>query len=187
MILPSRLPGLVLLLLLSLTLLQACNKKESREAEPAAVNTGEQTESYRTTQDVKVRSGPGTRYKIIADIKSGTKVNVAAHENGWLKVVSRQGRPPGYIDERFARPMKAESQSGPKSRVQGTYTTTADVIVRERPGPHYKAVAKIKKGIEVNVVGSEGDWLKIQSKHGRPPGYIEKGYAEPGQTAQNDR
>jgi uncharacterized protein YgiM (DUF1202 family) len=187
MVLPSRQPGLLLILLLSFNLLQACNKKESREAEPAAVDAGEQTEPYRTTQDVKVRSGPGTRYKIIADIKSGTKVNVAAHENGWLKVVSRQGRPPGYIDERFARPMAAEAQSGPKSPVQGTYTTTADVIVREQPGLHYKAVAKIKKGIEVNVVGSEGDWLKIQSKHGRPPGYIEKSHAEPGRTAQNDR
>jgi hypothetical protein len=28
------------------------------------------------------------------------------------------------------------------------------------------------------VVGAEGDWLKVQSQHGNPPGYIERRYAE---------
>jgi len=62
--------------------------------------------------------------------------------------------------------------------VQGEYATTATTYVREGPGLHFKTLAKIEKGTKVNVVGIEGDWLKVQSKRGNPPGYIEKRFAE---------
>ncbi|HEY3305825.1 MAG TPA: SH3 domain-containing protein [Candidatus Binatia bacterium] len=156
--------------------LSGCEKKEPRQPE-ANVNAAEQTQPYTTTQEVRVRSGPGTRYKIVAEIKSGTLVNVAGREKGWLKVVSKQGNPPGYIDERFAKPVAVPSRSSAPP-AQGVYTTIADADVREGPGLHYKAVSKIEKGKEVDVVGGQGDWLKVQSRHGRPPGYIEKRYAE---------
>jgi hypothetical protein len=26
----------------------------------------------------------------------------------------------------------------------------------------------------INVVGSQGDWLQVRSKHGKPPGYIRR-------------
>ena len=176
MILLSSRLGSVLTLTLLLFPLSACEKKDERQPETVA-DSAEQTQPYTTTEDVKVRSGPGTRHKIIAEIKSGMKVNVAGRENGWLRVVSKHGNPPGYIDERFAKPATGSSAQL-TSPAQGTYLTIADAYVRERPGLHYKAVAKIEKGKEVNVVGGEGDWLKVQSRHGRPPGYIEKRYAE---------
>lgn len=166
--------GLALGLLLLLLPLAACKKKESREPEPEAKTAGaETTRPYVTTEDVKVRSGPGTRYKVIAEIRSNTKVNVAGREGGWLRIVSRQGRPPGYIDQRFAKPMAPEAE-----RDRGAYKTTADISVREGPGLHYKAVAQIPKDTRVAVVGTEGDWLRVESKRGNPPGYIDRRYAE---------
>jgi uncharacterized protein YgiM (DUF1202 family) len=153
-----------------------CEKKEPRQPKPT-VDTAEQTQPYTITQDVRVRSGAGTRYKIVAEIKSGTLVNVAGREKGWLKVVSKQGNPPGYIDERFAKPVGGPSRSATPP-VQGSYTTIADAYVREGPGLQYKAVAKVERDTKINVVGENGDWLKVQSKRGNPPGYIEKKYAE---------
>ena len=176
MVLLSRQLGLVLTLLL-LFPLQACEKKEPRAPE-TTTEAAEQTRPYVTTRDLKVRSGPGTRYyKVVAEIKSGTRVNVAGHEEGWLKIVSKQGNPPGYIDQRFAKPA-GEPPARAATPLQGSYTTTADTSVREGPGLHYKAVARIEGDTKVNVVGAVGDWLKVQSKHGNPPGYIEKRYAE---------
>jgi uncharacterized protein YgiM (DUF1202 family) len=166
--------GLLLLLVGPLT---SCKKKEASQAEPGAQATAEKTRPYVTVEDVKVRSGPGTRYKIIAEIKANTRVNVAGQEGGWLRVVSRQGRPPGYIDQRFAQPM-APGDAARADSYRGTYAATADVPVREGPGPHYKAVARIEKDTRVTVVGAEGDWLKVQSKRGNPPGYIDSRYAE---------
>lgn len=151
------------------------SKPVAAGARPAAA--AERTWPYETTADVKVRSGPGTKYKIVAEIKSGTKVNVVASESEWLKIVSKQGNPPGYIPERYARalgePIKKKS-----AFVPGPYTATSDTPVREGPGLHYKSVAKITKGMRVHVVDAEGDWLKVQSKHGNPPGYIEKRHAQ---------
>jgi N-acetylmuramoyl-L-alanine amidase len=176
MIIRSNRLAIALTLVIILFLLSGCEKKEQSQPE-ATVKAAEQTQPYTTTQDVRVRSGAGTRYKIVAEIKSGTLVNVAGRENGWLKVVSKQGNPPGYIDERFAKPVGGPSQTA-SPPVQGSYTAIADAYVREGPGLHYKAVSKIEKGKEVDVVGGQGDWLKVQSRHGRPPGYIEKRYAE---------
>ena len=139
----------------------------------------EQTQPYTTTGTVNVRSGPGTQHNIVAKIEAGTKINVAANENGWLKIISKQGNPPGYIDEKFAKPLGAPvARTAPSA--QGLYTITADTVVREGPGLHYKTVASIGKNKIVEVVGVQGDWLKIQSKHGNPPGYIEKRFTRPG-------
>ena len=157
----------------------ASSKPEAGESRAAAA--AEQTWPYETTDNVKVRSGPGTQYRVVAEIKSGTKVNVAASDRGWLKVISKRGNPPGYIPERSARPTGAPVKRR-SSFVEGAYTATTDTPVREGPGLHYKSVAKITKGMKVQVVDAEGDWLKVRSKHGNPPGYIEKRSAERQQT-----
>jgi len=146
-------------------------------SKPEAAAAAEQTWPYVTTDNVKVRSGPGTQYRVVAEIKSGTKVNVAASDRGWLKVISKRGNPPGYIPEQSAQatgePIKKKSFFA-----AGSYIATADTPVREGPGLHYKTVAKITKGMKVQVVDAEGNWLKVQSKHGNPPGYIEKRVAQ---------
>lgn len=143
----------------------------------AILFAAESTRSYITTRDVNVRSGPGTHYKIITEIKEGTKVNVAGREGEWLRIVSKQGNPPGYIQEQYARPAEGPSRQATPFTL-GSYTTTADAYLREGPGLHYKVVAQIPRNTKVHVVGVEGDWLKIQSKHGRAPGYIERGDAQ---------
>ena len=141
------------------------------------VFAAEPTQPYVTTRDVNLRSGPGTQYKIITEIKEGTKVNVAGREGEWLRVVSKSGKPPGYIQEKYARPVEERSKQT-TSFAPGFYMTTADTSVREGPGLHYKVVAQIPKDTKVYVVGGEGDWYRVQSKHGRAPGYIDRRYAQ---------
>ena len=168
------------LVLLALVFLASPDYRLIEAAETKAGSTGgEQMHPYITTGTVNVRGGPGTQHKIVAKIEPNTKINVSANENGWLKIISKQGNPPGYIDEKFAKPLGTPVARVAPS-VQGPYTTTADTVVREGPGPNYKTVASIGKNKIIEVVGSQGDWLKVQSKHGRPPGYIEKKFTRPG-------
>ncbi|HEY1373022.1 MAG TPA: SH3 domain-containing protein [Candidatus Binatia bacterium] len=163
--------------LLLMAPISGCKNSEAPQATSPAANS-EQTRLYITVEDVKVRSGPGTRYKIIAEIKADTRVNVAGQQGEWLRVVSKHGRPPGYIDHRFAKPAGPETVSVRSRNPRGIYETTADIQVREGPGLHYRSVATIREKTEVRVVGAEGDWLKVQSQQGNPPGYIERRYAE---------
>ena len=153
------------------------SEKKAAAVSKAMAASIEQTQPYTTTSDVKVRSGPGAQYKVVAEIKSGTKVNAVATDGEWLKIVSKQGNPPGYIPERYARPT-GEPIKRKSSFVEGSYIATANTYVKEGPGLHYKTVAKITKGTKFQVVDAEGDWLKVQSKHGNPPGYIEKKSAQ---------
>ena len=54
--------------------------------------------------DTQVRGGPGLHYPALADIAKGTKLNVVDEEKGWLKVESRRGNKPGYVEASLAKP-----------------------------------------------------------------------------------
>lgn len=54
----------------------------------------------------------------------------------------------------------------------GTYQTTRPTTVYEAPSASAKVVANIDSGVPVNVVGSNGEFLEVRSKSGKPPGFI---------------
>jgi uncharacterized protein YraI len=135
--------------------------------------------TYIVTEDVPLRAGPGTNHPIITTLPKGIKIQVVGREGYWLRVESKHGDKPGYIDDRFARLDIPQAGAPPKSApastaVAGTYRTLRDVELREGPGTKYKTVALIPAGIKVHVVRAEGDWLRVESKRGGKPGYLEK-------------
>jgi len=132
--------------------------------------------SYLTTADVQVRSGPGAKYEVVATIPKGIKVNVVGREGYWLKVKSKHGNKPGYIDEQYARPLETQQVAQSKNAaaaVAGAYRTLREVDLREGPGTKFKVVTRLPAGIKVNVARAEGDWLRVESKRGGKPGYVE--------------
>lgn len=135
--------------------------------------------TYIVTEDVPLRAGPGTNHPIITTLPKGIKIQVVGREGYWLRVESKHGDKPGYIDDRFARLDAPQAGAPPKSApastaVAGAYRTLRDVELREGPGTKYKTVALIPAGIKVHVVRAEGDWLRVESKRGGKPGYLEK-------------
>jgi N-acetylmuramoyl-L-alanine amidase len=133
--------------------------------------------SFVTTADAQVRKGPGTNHEVVATIPKGIKINVVGREGHWLKIESKHGNQPGYIDEQFARPADAQPAAQTKTAtasVAGTYRTLTDVDLREGPGAQHRIMAKLPAGIKVNVTRAEGDWLRVESKRGNKPGYLEK-------------
>ncbi len=49
--------------------------------------------------------------------------------------------------------------------------------MRLGPGREHAVVSTIPPGTRVVVVALEADWLRIASKHGEPPRYIERSRA----------
>ncbi|HWO43464.1 MAG TPA: SH3 domain-containing protein [Candidatus Eisenbacteria bacterium] len=135
---------------------------------------------YITTADTQVRKGPGTNHPVITTIPKDIKINVVGKEGSWLKIESKHGNQPGYIEERYARPLEAKSAAPSKSApsLAGTYRTITEVDLREGPGTQHRIMQKLPEGIKVNVVRAEGDWLRIESKRGNRPGYVEKRFLE---------
>ena len=134
--------------------------------------------TYTTTADVTLRAGPGTNHPVITTLPKGIKIDVVGKEGEWLKVESKHGDKPGYIEERFARlestAKTPASKTATPTSVAGAYRTVKDVDLREGPGTKHKVVTKLPAGLKVNVVRAEGDWLRVESKKGGKPGYLEK-------------
>ena len=134
--------------------------------------------SYITTAEVQVRKGPGTNYETVAKIPKDVQVNAIGREGRWLKVESKHGNKPGYIDEQYVRPVQAQQTPQSKATgvasVAGSYRTIRETDLREGPGLKYRIAAKLPADIKVNVLRAEGDWLRVESKRGNKPGYVEK-------------
>lgn len=137
--------------------------------------------TYVTTADVRLRRGPGTNYEVITTIPRGINVSVVGREGAWLKIESKHGGQPGYISEQYARPVTAQQtgqlRTSPLS-VAGPYRTLRETELREAPTFGSRVITKLPANIKVNVVRSEGDWLRVESKHGGRPGYVEKRFVE---------
>jgi N-acetylmuramoyl-L-alanine amidase len=137
--------------------------------------------AYTTTTEVSLRSGPGMNYPVVTTLPKGIRINVVGREGYWLRVESKHGGAPGYIDEQFAEPETAAQEPlpiAPAQPVAGAYRTLVDVDLRQGPGTNYPLVVKLPSGIRINVVRAEGDWLRVESKRGGKPGYVEKRFVE---------
>ncbi len=138
--------------------------------------------TYVTTADVKLRKGPGTNYQVITTIPKGVNVSVVGKEGTWLRVESKHGGEPGYISDQYARPLTAQKFAQEKTSPQaiaGPYRTLRETELREGPGSSSRVITKLPANIKINVVRSEGDWLRVVSKHGGKPGYVERRSVEP--------
>ena len=173
----------ILVLLISLTVF-ACkdgNKDGATKSELKDLpDLNEQTKAYVTTAATKVRSGPGTQFRPIAEIGLDAKVNVVGRDGEWVLIVSKKGNAPGYIEMASVTPWTGEiTKDTAPPAVEGRYEALADTQVRSGPGLHYPVVASISKGTKLNVVEEDKGWLKVESKRGNKPGYVEASLTKP--------
>jgi chromosome segregation ATPase len=75
-------------------------------------------------------------------------------------------------------PKSATKEPSPKAapkgspRLRGAFQTVRPAPVFSEPSENSALIAKLERGIKLNVVDSRDGWLEIRSKHGRPPGFI---------------
>jgi uncharacterized protein YgiM (DUF1202 family) len=154
-----------------------CKDKEQPVASKELPDLNEQTRAYVTLERTKVRAGPGTQFRAIADIPPDAKVNVVGRDSDWVLIVSKKGNAPGYIEIASIKPWEGEVKEALNPQAEGKYEALSDTQVRSGPGLHYPVVANIAKGTKLNVVEEEKGWLKIESKRGNKPGYVDASLA----------
>jgi uncharacterized protein YgiM (DUF1202 family) len=144
------------LMLIWISLVASACKDKGKPVSPAQLpDLNEQTRPYVTVETTKVRAGPGTQFRAIAEIGRDAKVNVVGKDGDW---VTKETLNPS---------------------AEGKYEAVTDTQVRSGPGLHYPVVANIAKGTKLNVVEEEKGWLKVESKRGNKPGYVEASLAKP--------
>lgn len=82
--------------------------------------------------------------------------------------------PPPPPRERVAANGPPSPPAARRTAAAGSYEVVRDTAVLERPSSSAREVALVQRGTTVNVVGSQGDWLEVRSRYGKPPGYIRR-------------
>jgi N-acetylmuramoyl-L-alanine amidase len=162
-----------------IVLLSVAGCKRSQETTPKSdlPDLDTQTRPYITTEATKVRTGPGSQFRVIGEIGANARVQAVGKDGEWVLIVSKKGNAPGYIDIAAVKPATDEEKE--PAVKEGKYQVLVDTQVRSGPGLQYPVVANIPKGIKINVVNEEKGWLKVESKQGNPPGYVEASLAKP--------
>jgi uncharacterized protein YgiM (DUF1202 family) len=168
------------LLLTGISLVASACKDKGKPVPVAQLpDLNEQARAYVTVENTKVRAGPGTQFRAIAEVGRDAKVNVVGRDGDWVLIVSKKGNAPGYIEMASVKPWEGGTKETLNPNAEGKYEAVTDTQVRSGPGLHYPVVANIAKGTKLNVVDEEKGWLKVESKRGNKPGYVEASLAKP--------
>ena len=161
--------------------------------EAAAADTGAQAEGERSAVvstsngRLRVRSGPGADYDIVAYLNDGDTVTVLSVEGDWAKIRTADGQE-GYTSVEFLNieeapapetDTQAESENPTEGETaaqeaEGTATistTSGRLRVRSGPGANYDIVAYLYNGDTVTVLSIDGEWAKVRTEDGEE-GYV---------------
>lgn len=105
------------------------------------------------TGNVNVRSGPGTNYSKLGQLKKGTQIYSTSQSNGWAEVEYDDGT--AYVSMTY---LKTVSGSGSSSSAY--MEATANVNVRSGPSTSYSKLGQLKKGDIIPNDGTSGKWVK---------------------------
>jgi len=166
----------VTVLVTALTL-SACKGKDSEPKDLPDLNA--QIRPYVTTENTQLKAGPGPQFRTLAQIPQNAKVQVVGKDGDWVLIVSKKGNAPGFIELASVKPSSGEEQKSPAPKVEGQFEILTGTQVRSGPGLNNPVVADIGKGTKINVVGEENGWLKVESKRGNKPGYVDASLAQP--------
>ncbi|MPZ76812.1 MAG: SH3 domain-containing protein [Deltaproteobacteria bacterium] len=138
-----------------------------------------QIRSYTTVENTRVRTGPGPQFRATGEIPAKAKVHVVGRDGDWLLIVSKVGNTPGFIEMTSIEPGASAERESPSHIVAGKYEILANTRVYSGPGLQYPVVTKISKGTIINVIEEEKGWVRVESKRGNKPGYVEASLAKP--------
>jgi uncharacterized protein YgiM (DUF1202 family) len=174
-----------LIFLLSLNL-SACKSDDNKTQADDLPDLSNQARPYLTVENTTARTGPGNQFRPVSKIPSNAKVHVVGRDGDWLLIISKKGNAPGFIPMAAAQPGEGEEQpeADAQRHVEGSYETLVNTQLRSGPGLHYPVLTDIAKGTKVNVVDEDRGWLRIESKQGRKPGYIEASLTRPAKSRQ---
>ena len=129
---------------------------------------------YQTTANLNMRTGAGTKYKVIMTIPKGKPVTVTERLGNWYKVSyeytvkGRKYTRAGWVSGSYLK-MSSQPTTGntakPTAITKTTYQTTANVNLRTGAGTKYKAVVTIPKGGTVTATERLSGWYKVSYQY----------------------
>jgi len=114
-------------------------------------------------KNANVRSGPGTSNKKVGRLPKGTRMSVLETKGKWLKIEAdiNTGLIEGWVYAPLVKHIYSQptQQNNVTSKQEGLAKKTSNV--RSGPGTSNKKVGRLAKGTRMDVLDTQGEWLKI--------------------------
>jgi len=139
------------------------------------------------TDKMNIRSKPDVTSDVVGSALKNERYLVFGEENGWVKVRE------GYLKEDYVSVKYAINEARTldlRSMVLNMYDNLgisevdSYVNIREEPKEDGKIIGKMTSKAGCDILGQEGDWLKIQS--GSITGYVSGQFIATGQQAKDE-
>lgn len=125
------------------------------------------------TENLNVRSGPGTSYTWLGSVKKDGLVRVVGESNGWYQVITQDGGISGYMSKNF---LQAVENNAGQAGVYAVVTNTENLNLRSGPGSDYAWLGSAKKGDWIQIDGESGNWYRVTMVESGLTGYMSKNF-----------
>lgn len=109
-------------------------------------------------KDINMRSGPGTRYKILWKLGSGFPLKVLKRKKNWIRIRDFEGTI-GWVNKNMV-------SSVPHMIVKVHRKSRKRINVRSGPGTRSRIVAKAHYGVVFKTLQKKNGWVKVHHQKG---------------------
>ncbi len=137
--------------------------KENNRTSTASTSTGSNnTVAIATMDQLRVRSGPGTSFRIVGFINKGQQVTILSQNENWYKITSSFGE--GWVTRDFLKinTVKDESKPDNTPSKNNSGMVNGDTLnIRRDPSTSSPVIGKLTSGTRVTIYSKQNNWLEV--------------------------
>lgn len=122
-----------------------------------------------TTNNLNVRTAPGTHGKSIGKINKGHKLDILDIKNNWAKVIYKNKT--GYVHSKYIKKINTKP---PTNKLTLYKSTEDDLNIRDKASANGKILGKLNKNDTIEVYSFSGSWATVNYKGKKA--YVHKNY-----------
>lgn len=111
-----------------------------------------------TANQLRVRSGTSTSYKVVSSLSQGATVTIIKTESNWHQIKTTSVT--GWVAAEFIQEIKSDTGGSSSSQQTGKVTTN-NLNVRSTASTSGTILGKLQKGSTVTIQSVENKWVKI--------------------------
>ncbi|WHY84841.1 SH3 domain-containing protein [Neobacillus novalis] len=135
----------------------------AKTASTAQASGSKSTSAAAKTDQLRVRSGPGTSFPIAGFLNKGQQVTVLDQNENWCKISSASTE--GWVARDFLeyKTVKQENTPAPPpAKTASSGVVNGDTLnVRKEPSSSSTLVGKLTKGTTVTIYSKQNNWLEV--------------------------
>ena len=121
------------------------------------------------TSTLRIRESASTNSSVLGTMRNGSTFDIISKSGSWYQI--KYNGIIGYVHGDYVKEVEASSSISTKGKV---YNVSTNLRVRSGASTSSSVLGYLTNNTEVNIVGSEGEWYKIQYNSGY--GYVSKEY-----------